>query len=172
MPHHETSQAAKTQLSSGRQIEGSTALFSGLISGRGLNWTYAEKKRDANEVTNSLCSDSTLKKNGADFFQVAMARVTLNLIVEFDIRPKDQGGVAYEYDWIRHLVLGGINRPIKTWIVPHGPTPRLNNSLLVFLFGPRGGGTFFKEMRKEGYTNLGAYHMGNEHFNNDVSYYK
>lgn len=105
---------------------------------------------------------------------VALSKRPLNLVFEFDIRPKDQGGSIYEFDWIRHVILGCVNRPVRTWVFsgPNTSTQKMNDSLVVFLVKPRGGSGFFKEMRQEGYTNLGAYHMGNELFDQDTSFYK
>jgi len=103
----------------------------------------------------------------------ALSKRPLNLVFEFDIRPKDQGGLIYEFDWIRHMILGGVNRPVRTWVSsPSTRAQKMNDSLLVFLFKPKGGSGYFNEMRQEGYTNLGAYHMGNELFDQDTSFYK
>jgi hypothetical protein len=118
------------------------------------------KYKPPNQSTEQCTTENTAKPNLED---VANKRV-LNLIFQMNPLPVDAGGQIMEYDWISHVLLGDIRRPVKIWTNHPGNYP--NDSLTVVLFGPNP--PLSKDNRG---TNVGVYHMGDETYGG-VDWYK
>jgi len=72
--------------------------------------------------------------------------------------------------FIKEILLAEIGRPIRTIIVePNAPIPIFSDSLIVS-FGPQLAG-YLKEARARGCTNIGLFHMADEHGDHDRSFY-
>ncbi len=72
--------------------------------------------------------------------------------------------------FIKEVLLAEIGRPIRSVIVePNAPVPILSDALIVS-FGAQLAG-YLKEARARGCTNIGLFHMADEHGSHDRSFY-
>jgi hypothetical protein len=78
--------------------------------------------------------------------------------------------MVLEGHFIKELLLAEIGRPIRTIMVePNAPIPILSDALIVS-FGTQLAG-YLKEARERGCTNIGLFHMADEHGDQDRSFY-
>jgi hypothetical protein len=104
---------------------------------------------------------------------VSNARI-LNVVFQIDARPADQGGTIFETDWIIQTVFGQhLQRPLRVHHthVLDTKQPLMNDSIYVFLFSPKPI-DLFSRLKKGGYVNFGAMHMGDESGHDTTEYYK
>jgi len=90
---------------------------------------------------------------------------TLNVIFQMNFRNVDQGGDIMEFDWIRNVILGEIDRPIQIW--SSHENKRMADSLIVFLHAPKDEHTYFQGCC----PNMGLYHMGDESGSQNTAFY-
>ena len=98
----------------------------------------------------------------------------LNAVLQVNATPVDHGGQIMEADWIVHSVFGpSIDRPVRVHFAHQlgdEGQPLLSDSVYVFLFAPKPA-DLFDRLKRDGYTNFAAYHMGGELKANSTHYY-
>jgi hypothetical protein len=122
------------------------------------------------KVEQQLHAPSQNERKTVAIGNVQYTRKTLNLAFHCKILPFDVGGGIMEFDWITNVLLGAIDRPIRVITDENArKTPR-NDTLHVYLFHPDS--NMFYNLKSAGVVNQGAFHMGDETMNNNVSYYR
>lgn len=112
--------------------------------------------------------------------ELTRARRTLHLIFQLNPLPVDQGGKIMEADWIRNTVLAKVDRPIQIHVdrTSSGKL-KMSDSLTVFLHRPNSASYFDdispsfnnNNINDQMFVNMGAYHMGDERYVDDLSFY-